>query len=341
VTKRENRTPHAFKDLIAIISISFLVFLSGYFFDLFEQFVEWTRKYDAKTLDEYVALIILLLISFSFFSFRRWHELRHEILERRKAEEAIRNLNKELEDSIAQLTETNRELDAFNNTVSHDLQTPLTIIGGFTNRLMRVYGNQLEPSAKEMLTIIRSHTEKMESFIKDLLAFSRSGRQQMKKTEIDMNELIMIILDELKPLTDGREIRFETQKLQPVTGDKLLFKQVVTNLITNAIKFTRQKSPAKIEVGCTHNDEEDIYWIKDNGTGFNQQDGDKLFSLFQRLHDHEKYEGTGIGLSIVQRIINRHGGRVWAEGKVNEGATFYFSLPNKERNHDVSDNSPS
>jgi two-component system sensor kinase len=331
VTKRDNRTTQAFKDFCVVIAISFLVFSLGYFFDFFEWLVEWSRKYDAKTLDEYVALLILLMISFSFFSYRRWSELRYEVKERKKAEEAIRNLNKELEDNVVKLTEANKELDTFNNTVSHDLQTPLTIIGGFTNRLLKIYGSQLEPSAKDMLNIIQLHTQKMASFIKDLLAFSRSGREQLKKTEIDMNELFMNILDELKPLTNGRQIHFEIQKLHPVHGDKTLFKQVLINLITNAIKFTRQKSPAKIEVGCTQNKEEDIYWIRDNGIGFNQREGDKLFSLFQRLHENENIEGTGIGLSIVHRILDRHGGRVWAEGKVNEGATFYFSLPNQNR----------
>lgn len=329
MTKREIRTPQAFKDLITIISISFLVFLLGYFFDIFEEFIEWSREYDAKSMDEYVALLILLLISFSVFSFRRWQELRHEIGERRKAEAEVRKLNRELEDNILQLTEANRELDAFNNTVSHDLQTPVTIIGGFTKRLLKVYGAKLDPNAKDTLNVIRRHTEKMESFIKDLLSFSRSGRQEINKSEINMNELITIILDELKPLIDNRKIRFKIQELRSANGDKTLCKQVLFNLITNAIKFTRQISFAKIEIGSTHNDQEDIYWVKDNGIGFNPQDGDKLFSIFQRLHDHETFEGTGIGLSIVQRIINRHGGRAWAEGKVDEGAVFYFSLPSK------------
>lgn len=317
MTKRNNRTTQAFKDLGAIIAISLLVFSLGYYLDIFEWIVEWSRKYDAKTLDEYVALLMLLIISFSFFSYRRWSELRYEVKERKKAEESIRNLNK--------------ELDAFNNTVSHDLQTPLTIIGGFTNRLLKVYGNQLEPTVKDMLNIIQIHTQKMEIFIRDLLAFSRSGRQPLKTVEMNMNELIMDILDELKPLTEGRDIQFDVQQLPPTYGDKILMEQVLKNLLTNAIKFTRKNNLAKIVIGCIQKDEKNIYFVKDNGTGFNPQEGNKLFSLFLRLHDHEEFEGTGIGLSIVQRIINRHGGRVWAEGKVNEGATFYFSLPNQER----------
>lgn len=329
MTKIDNSTTQAFRDFCVVIAISILVFSLGYFFDIFEWLVEWSRKYDSKTIDEYVALLILLMISFSFFSYRRWNELRYEVKERKKAEEAIRNLNKELEDNIVKLTEANKELDTFNNTVSHDLQTPLIIIGGFTNRLLKVYGNKLEPLAKDMLNIIQLHTQKMESFIKDLLAFSRSGRQRLKKEEIDMNELIMNILDDLKPLTEGREIQFEIYQLPLSYGDKMLMKQVLMNLFTNAIKFTKEINLAKIVVACIQKDEESIYFVRDNGIGFNPREGDKLFSLFERLHDREKIEGTGIGLSIVQRIIHRHGGRVWAEGKVNEGATFYFSLPNQ------------
>lgn len=319
----------SFKDLCAVTASALLVFSLGYFFDFFEWLVVWTRGYDAKELDEYVALLILLLFCVSVFSFRRWYELKLEVIQREKAEDAVRNLNRELESNVIKLTETNKELDTFNNTVSHDLQTPLIVIGGFTNRLLKVYGNQLETPAKEMLSIIQIHTQKMQSFIKDLLAFSRSGRQQMKKAEIDMNELIGNVLDEIKPLTDGREIHFDIRELPVAYGDRNFMKQVMTNLFTNAIKFTRQNPRAIITVDCMQRDKENVYFVQDNGMGFNQQDGDKLFSLFERLHEHEKIEGTGIGLSIVQRIISRHGGRVWAEGTVNEGATFYFSLPNQ------------
>lgn len=329
-----NRTKNpsqSFKDLCAVIAVALFVFSLGYFFDFFEWLVVWTRGYDAKTLDEYVASLILLLICIGIFSFRRWHELRLEVTQREKAENEVRDLNKALEANVVKLTEANKELDTFNNTVSHDLQTPLTIIGGFANRLLKVYGPQLEPHAKEMLTIIQTHAQKMESFIRDLLAYSRSGRQQMKKSEIDMNELIGNILDEIKPLTDGRSIYFDIRQLLPAYGDKTFIKQVMTNLFTNAIKFTRQKNPASIIVDCMHKNRGNVYFVKDNGLGFNQQEGDKLFRLFERLHEHEQIEGTGIGLSIIQRIISRHGGKVWAEGKVNEGATFYFSLPHEDK----------
>jgi light-regulated signal transduction histidine kinase (bacteriophytochrome) len=337
VINRSKNSSQSFKDLFAVIAVALLVFSLGYFFDFFEWLIELTRRYDAKALDEYVAVLILLLISVSVFSFRRWRELQLEVIQREKAEEAVRILNKELESNVVKLVEANQELDSFNNTVSHDLQTPLMIIGGFTNRLLKIYGHQAEPNAKEMLTIIQMHAQKMEKFIRDLLAFSRSGRQHMKKTEIDMNELTGIVLDEIKPLTDGREIYFDIRELPPAYGDKTSIKQVMTNLFTNAIKFTRQKNPARITVDCMQTNKENVYLVKDNGIGFHQHEGDKLFSLFERLQEHEKIEGTGIGLSIVQRIINRHGGRVWAEGKVNEGATFYFSLlPNCEETNNYS-----
>ncbi len=328
---RSKNSSQSFKDLCAVIAIGLFVFSLGYFFDIFEWLVVWTRGYDAKALDEYVALLILLLFGVSVFSFRRWRELKLEVIQREEAEDAVRKLNKTLEGHVVKLTEANQELDTFNNTVSHDLQTPLMIIGGFTNRLLKVYGHQLEPNAKEMLDIIQIHAQKMEKFIRDLLAFSRSGRQQMRKTKIDMNELIGNVLDEIKPLTDGREMYFDIHELLPAYGDKTFMKQVMANLFTNALKFTRQQTPARITVDCIQKDKENIYFVQDNGLGFHQQESAKLFAIFERLHEHENIEGTGIGLSIVQRIISRHGGRVWAEGKVNEGATFYFSLPHQDK----------
>ena len=169
-------------------------------------------------------------------------------------------------------------------------------------------------------------TLKMESFIKDLLSYSRSGRKQIKRTEIDMKNLTDNVLNELFPLIDGRRIEFVIKELPPAYGDIALMKQVFTNLISNAVKFTRQRNTGVIEVGYKKNGG-DVYYVKDNGVGFRHEDVDKLFTLFQRLHDSEKYEGTGIGLSIVQRVIDRHGGKVWAEGDVDKGATFYFSMP--------------
>jgi light-regulated signal transduction histidine kinase (bacteriophytochrome) len=260
----------------------------------------------------------------------RYDGLIEDITERKRAEEEIQKLNRKLGLHIFELTEANKELDAFNYSVSHDLQTPLIVIGGFIRRFLKVYGDNLDTNGIEMLNTILMHTRKMERLIKDLLSFSRLGRQQVKPTEIDMGNLVTTVLDELKPLSDGRIIKFDTKALPSGYGDAALIKQVFINLLSNAIKFTTPKDIAVIEVGYRVEENETIYYVKDNGIGFYPQCADKLFSIFHQLPGTKKFEGTGVGLSIVQRIINRHGGRVWAEGKVNEGATFYFTLPRAE-----------
>ena len=252
-----------------------------------------------------------------------------DITQRKIAEEEAKKLDRELEQKVLELTEVNRELDAFNYTVSHDLKVPLVIIGGFTRRFLKGHANNLDTKDKDMLNAIQEHTQKMERLINDLLAFSRVGRRKIKPTEIDIGNLVTTVLEELKPLTEGRMIKYDIKTLPAAHGDQSLIKQVFINLFSNAIKFTTNKKTAIIEVGGLTEENENIYYVKDNGMGFNSQDSDKLFTVFQRLHGIEELEGSGIGLSVVQRIINKHGGRVWAEGRVDEGASFYFSLPNK------------
>ncbi len=250
-----------------------------------------------------------------------------DITERKIVEDKIQKLNEELEKKVLELMEANKELEAFNRSVSHDLQTPLTLIGGFTSRYLKLYGDKLDTDEIDMISIIQTNAQKMERLIKDLLAFSRSGRQEIKPVRIELRDLMTTVLDELNPLSEGRMIKFDIKALPSVYGDKGLIKQVLVNLLSNAIKFTQSKDVAVIEVGYRVEKDENIYYVKDNGIGFDFQKTDDLFSPFYRLTEAKEFEGTGIGLSIVQRIINRHGGRVWAEGKINEGATFYFSLP--------------
>ncbi len=255
--------------------------------------------------------------------------LKEEIEDRKLAEEEVQNLNIELSRKVAELVEANKELDAFNYTVSHDLKAPLIVIGGFVRRLLKIHADSLGIGREEMLAIILKNTQKMERLIQDLLAFSRAGRQQMKEENIDMKSLAASAIDELKPLSDGRRIVVDISDLPPSFGDMALIKQVFINLLSNAIKFTSTKNEAVIEVGYSDKGNENIYYVKDNGIGFDPQVADKLFSLFHRLPGAGEFEGTGVGLSIVQRIINRHGGRVWAEGKVDKGTIVYFSLPKK------------
>jgi light-regulated signal transduction histidine kinase (bacteriophytochrome) len=244
----------------------------------------------------------------------------------KKVLESEKDSNKKLEQSINELNELNREMEAFGYSVSHDLRTPLVVIGLSCNRLLKKYSDRFDEKGREELKIIRESTKKMDNIIDGLLALSRLGRRQIKFENIDMNNLVKDIIDELKPFTsEGTSI--DIKDLAPAKGDQLMLHQVLYNLLSNAIKFTKSKEAAVIEVGCKSEIDEYIYYIKDNGAGFDIQYADKLFHVFQRLHKAEEFEGTGIGLAIVQRIINRHGGRVWAEGKVNEGATFYFSLP--------------
>jgi PAS domain S-box-containing protein len=251
-----------------------------------------------------------------------------DVTERKQAEEEITKLTVELEKKLLELTEANKELDAFNYTVSHDLKAMLAIIGGFAQRFLKKQGDRLDTKDKDMFNAIQEHIQEMERLIKDLLAFSRVGSHKIKPKVIDSGNLVTTVLDELKPLSEGRMIKYDIKTLPTAYGDQTLIKQVFINLLFNAVKFTTNKKTAIIEVGGLTEENENVYYVKDNGMGFNSQDSDKLFTVFQRLHGIEELEGTGVGLSIVQRIVNRHGGRVWAEGKVNEGASFYFSLPN-------------
>ncbi|HBE42445.1 MAG TPA: hypothetical protein DDW27_14825 [Bacteroidales bacterium] len=257
----------------------------------------------------------------------RYDGLIEDITERKLAEDKVQKINMKLERNILELTDANKELDAFNRSVSHDLQTPLMVIGGYARRFLKVSGDKLDTDEIGMINTIQESAQKMERLIKGLLAFSRSGRQEIKPEEINMRNLVWTVIEELKPLSEGRMINFDIKALSPVHGDLGLLKQVLVNLLTNAIKFTSQKSMAVIEIGCRVDKHENIYYVKDNGIGFDANSTDKLFSPFYRLPEAKEYDGTGIGLSIAERIVKRHGGRIWAEGKINDGATLYFALP--------------
>ena len=254
---------------------------------------------------------------------RLYEEAKQRLEERKRAE-------KELIKRTKQLEAANKELEAFSYSVSHDLRAPLRAIDGFSRVMLEDYADKFDDEGKRYLKIIRDNTQKMGQLIEDLLALSRLGRKQMEVSEIDMAKLAKDVFDELKATAPERAIQLDIKTLPFVHGDQSMVRQVFVNLISNSIKFTRPKEKAIIEVDGRTEGNENIYYVKDNGVGFDMQYVNKLFGVFQRLHSAEEFEGTGVGLALVQRIIHRHGGRVWAEGKVNEGATFYFTLLNGE-----------
>ena len=257
--------------------------------------------------------------------------INRDITARKLSETRISRLNADLLSRAAELETANKELEGFSYSVSHDLRAPLRAVDGFARMLTEDYAERLDEDGRRMLGVIRGESQRMARLIDDLLAFSRLGRQTLEPQEIDMHGLARGVFDELAALEPGRELRLALAPLPPVRGSEAMLRQVWVNLLSNALKFTSGCAVAQIEIG-TRDDADGgvVYFVKDNGAGFDMRYADKLFGVFQRLHTQEEFTGTGVGLALVQRIVARHGGRIWAEAEVGRGAAFFFTIPKRQ-----------
>lgn len=248
-------------------------------------------------------------------------------IEKHQQEVALYRLNEDLKRKNEALERMNQELEAFSYSVSHDLRSPLRSINGYASILKEEFEDHLEEEAQHLLNKIIRSALKMSNLIDSLLSLSRLGRKQIIDHSIKMNAIIKLVMREFEKIPGRENINFVVKKVPDARGDQELIKQIFINLISNAIKYSSQKNKPEIEIGAMDENGKTIYYVSDNGAGFNMEYQDKLFGVFQRLHSSQQFEGVGIGLAIVKRIVTRHGGDIWAEGKVDEGATFYFTLP--------------
>jgi PAS domain S-box-containing protein len=263
-----------------------------------------------------------------------WFGTNTDVEELKRAEEEIKALNAELEARVArrtaELETANKELEAFSYSVSHDLRAPLRAVNGFAGIVLEDFAPQLPDEAKHYLERVRDGGQRMGLLIDDLLMFSRLSRQPLERQRVDVTQLVREILDEMNPAGSGRQIITRVDQLGFCAGDRGLLRQVWFNLLSNAVKYSSPRNPAIIEVGRERINRERVYFVRDNGVGFDMKYADKLFGVFQRLHRMDEFEGTGVGLAIVQRVVHRHGGRVWARAEPDKGATFYFTLEGSE-----------
>lgn len=247
-------------------------------------------------------------------------------IEKHQQEIALHNLNEDLAHKNEDLERAISELEAFTYSVSHDLRAPLRALNGYAEILVEDYGESIDDSGKGVIKVIRDNAINMAKLIDSLLELSRLGKKELVKGRVNTHSLVLGVIENLKE-GQASHAEFTVKELPDLMADKELMRQVFTNLISNAVKYSSKHEHPVVEVGSLTEDDKLVYYVKDNGAGFDMKYANKLFGVFQRLHSAQEYEGTGIGLANVNRIISRHGGKVWAEARVNEGATFYFSLP--------------
>src|SRR5215470_7852428 len=313
------------------------IILSAACFDYFFTEPFYTLSITSRDLPYFAVFIACGVIVASFSAVRRRIEdslrqardhLQVELEQRKQREEEIRNLNRELAKQAAELEASNKELESFAYSVSHDLRAPLRHVVGYSELLQRQASSLLDDKSRRYLQTIDNAAKRMGNLIDDLLGFSRIGRAETRETLVNLEQLAREVVKELEQETSNRDIAWKIGALPVCYGDRSMLKLVLVNLTSNAVKFTRTRPLAEIEIGCAEADNNQVaVFVRDNGAGFDMKYVHKLFGVFQRLHQTEAFEGTGIGLATVQRIVHRHGGRVWAEGAVGTGATFYFSVP--------------
>jgi signal transduction histidine kinase len=313
------------------------VLLSSICFDYFFTEPLYSLDISSRDLPYFFIFVAWAAIVASFSAVRRRIEdnlrqtrdsLEVELEQRRHREEEIRKLNQELGNRAAELEAANAELESFAYSVSHDLRAPLRHMVGYSELLQRQASSLLDEKSQRFIRTILDSAKRMGSLIDDLLAFSRIGRAETKKTKVDLDQLVGEVVAEIRQDSKDRDIAWKIGALPVCYGDRSMLRLVVVNLVSNAVKFTRMRERAEIEIGCVDRNEKEVeVFVRDNGAGFDMQYANKLFGVFQRLHLPEQFEGTGIGLATVQRIIHRHGGQVRGEGAVDQGAAFYFSLP--------------